>query len=142
MPRPRHPQGLEPVALVLLTCDQVYTDQASGKSTLLGLFSAIAATEFPFVVPQICIFVVLTEGRGRCMLSIKVIDAAESMAPLVEEYVGVEFRNPLDAEELTFQMFDVEFPAAGEYRVQLFAGAALLAERRMVIDLSETDDEI
>ncbi len=130
-------EGFEPVVLAFLVCDQIYTDHGSGKSSLLGLFSAMSVKELPTTVDEMCVYAVLTEGRGTQQLTVRIIDAAESRDPLIVAPVELEFRSPLDTEVLRLRLMDVTFPIAGEFCVQIHCGAALLAERRIVIEFEE-----
>ena len=73
-----------PDVLALLICDQIITDRATGKQSLIGLFSKIHSAGFPATHPQLSVFVVLTEGRGQTELTIRIVDGNEARAPLVQ----------------------------------------------------------
>jgi hypothetical protein len=45
--------GMQPVGLALIVCDAIYQDPTTGKRTLLGIFSAMYASEFPAIVPSL-----------------------------------------------------------------------------------------
>jgi len=56
-----------------LVCDQIYNDPATGKMTLLGIFSRLRAREFPMRHPQMIWFVSLSElcvGEHNLKISI------------------------------------------------------------------------
>ena len=46
----------KPQVLAWITCDSVYVDPATGKHTLLGIFSNLRAKEFPVVHPRMIWF--------------------------------------------------------------------------------------
>ena len=45
-----------PQVLAWITCDSVYVDPATGKHTLLGIFSNLRANEFPVTHPRMIWF--------------------------------------------------------------------------------------
>jgi hypothetical protein len=79
------------------------------------------------------VYVALTDGRGKVKLRLRLIDADEEEAPIRELSGDVEFQDPRMIVEIDFAMTNLTFPAAGEYRLQLFAGTELLMERRVVL---------
>ena len=126
------PQEMPPPDVVaLLVCDQIITDRLTGKQSLIGMFSKVNVMKFPAVHPQLCVFVALTEGRGKTDLSIRIVDGNESRPPLVEGKGVVQFKNPRDITHLALQFHGLRFPSPGEYRVQLWCGGALLREARL-----------
>src|SRR6185503_11845497 len=61
--RQRHPRFVpsKPSLLAWITCDGVHIDPASGKHTILGVFSNIKARQFPVVHPYMVWFLTLTD---------------------------------------------------------------------------------
>ncbi len=62
--------GLEPICLAMVISDAVYIDSASGKRSLLGLFSGFASRDFPMPVHAIAVYIALTGCRGRCRIAL------------------------------------------------------------------------
>ena len=63
----------KPQVLAWITCDSVYVDPATGKHTLLGIFSNLRAKEFPVVHPRMIWFLSfsdLTKGKHQLKISI------------------------------------------------------------------------
>jgi hypothetical protein len=120
-----------PDVLALLICDQIITDRATGKQSLIGLFSKIHSAGFPATHPQLSVFVVLTEGRGQTELTIRIVDGNEARPPLVQGRGSVQFRDPRAVANLALQFHGLVFPEPGEYRVQLWSGGTLLREARL-----------
>ncbi|MFH1111273.1 MAG: hypothetical protein V1790_19065 [Planctomycetota bacterium] len=54
-----------PYALAMIICDQAYRDPATGKYTLLGTFSSIAAQKYSVTHPAMTVYIALTDGRGK-----------------------------------------------------------------------------
>lgn len=58
-----------------MTCDSVHVDPATGKHTLLGIFSSLRAKEFPVVHPRMTWFLSLSElNKGKHHLKISMVD--------------------------------------------------------------------
>jgi hypothetical protein len=122
-----------PDVLALLVCDQIITDRLTGKQSLIGMFSTIHSSRFPVVHPQLSVYVALTDGRGKTPLTIRIVDADESRAPLVQGTGVVEFQNPRVIANLALQFHGLRFPEPGHYRVQLLCKEALLREARLML---------
>ena len=63
----------KPQVLAWITCDSVYVDPATGKNTLLGIFSNLRAKEFPVVHPRMIWFLSFSDlTKGKHMLKISI----------------------------------------------------------------------
>lgn len=120
-----------PEVLSLLVCDQIITDRLTGKQSLIGMFSKIHTRGFPASHPQLCIFVMMTEGYGEVDVLLRVVDSNDSRAPIVEGKGKVRFKDPRAIANLSLQFHGLTFPEPGEYRIQLFAEGELLREARL-----------
>lgn len=128
-----------PYPLAMVVCDTIWRDPSSGKITILGTFSAIAGTEFPMTIPEIAVYVALTDGHGSATLKLQLVDVAEEDEPLHSAEGELTFDDPRSVAELAFHLKNIEFPHPGEYRFQIFAGSDLLMERRILL-MSTQDD--
>jgi hypothetical protein len=122
-----------PDVLAMMVCDQIITDRLTGKQSIIGLFSKIHARRFPAAHPQLCVYVVLTEGHGETELTIRIVDTNEERPPIVEGKGKVQFKDPRAVANLALQFHGLMFPEPGEYRVQLYAGNELLREARLYL---------
>jgi hypothetical protein len=125
-----------PTVVSLMVCDQIITDRLTGKQSIIGIFSRVHALKYPVIHPLLSVFVGLTNGHGRVELTTRIVDSNEARPPVVEGRGGVQFRNPRDIAYLALQFHGLRFPAAGEYRVQLWAGSTLLREARLDLVLA------
>ena len=105
------------------------------------MYSAITAASFPAVHPTAGIFVALTDGHGEVPIKIRLMDVDEEREPVFEITVKVIFANPLAVIELALQTPAFEFPAPGEYRLQLFGGVDddPLMERRIMLLVTQNE---
>lgn len=125
-----------PFCLALILCDAIQVDQSTGKATILGTFSSLAAKSYPSVHPQLSIFLELTDGRGETDLVLKLcrVTADSIDGEEVLRFEGaVNFKDPRAVQRLTFGIANLVFPLAGEYRFILETKAGMhIAERRIV----------
>ena len=113
----------------------IWHDSFSGKHSLLGTFSQLNSSKFPFVHHRLSVYVVVTEGRGIVKLRLKLIDVDEQRPPVVQIEVEQPFCDPTAINESAFTFNNLPFVAPGDYRLQLFADGEFVMERRLpVID--------
>ena len=83
----------KPQVLAWITCDSVYVDPATGKNTLLGIFSNLRAKEFPVVHPRMIWFLSfsdLTKGKHMLKISIGIPMAEDEPRTIIDR----EFESP------------------------------------------------
>ena len=128
---------LNPEILSLIVCDQIITDQLTGKHSLIGIFSVIHSPKFPVQHPQLSVYASLTGGHGEVELMIRIVDSNEARPPLVQGKGKVQFASPLAVANLALQFRGLGFPEPGEYRVQLLSNGELLREARLRLLLAK-----
>ncbi len=123
---------ITPYPLAMVICDLAWRDPATGKSTLLGCFSAEMAPTFPLSVLSLGLYVAITDGRGKIPVRIRIIDVDEDREAILDSEVEVEFTDPRMIMEICLNVPGVTFPDPGEYRCQAFANNEFLMERRIL----------
>ncbi|MDP2138237.1 MAG: hypothetical protein Q8J74_10310 [Candidatus Didemnitutus sp.] len=106
----------KPQLLVWLTCDGVHIDPASGKHTILGVFSNIKAREFPVVHPYMVWFMTLTDvSTGKHEVKISMGLDHTQMKELIRR--NFESQSPLHRINLINELGNLQFPQPGEYSI-------------------------
>ncbi|ACB73345.1 DUF6941 family protein [Opitutus terrae] len=106
----------KPQLLAWVTCDGVHIDPATGKHTLLGIFSNIGAAQFPFVHPYMIWFLTLTDcGPGQHRLRISMAMGNETPRPMIERMF--ESVSPLHRINLINDIRNLVFPQPGVYSI-------------------------
>lgn len=108
----------KPQLLVWLTCDAVHIDPASGKHTILGVFSNIKARGFPVVHPHMVWFMTLTDvqpGMHRIKISLS-IDPIRQVELIQREF---ESQSPLHRINLINELHNLRFDQPGDYSIQI-----------------------
>ncbi len=105
-----------PQILAWITCDSVYVDPATGKHTLLGIFTNLRAKEFPVSHPRMIWFLSfsdLTSGKHRLKITIGL--PMEEPRPIIEKEFEAE--NPAQRVNLINDIQGLEFEKPGHYGI-------------------------
>ena len=106
----------KPSLLAWITCDGVHIDPASGKHTILGVFSNIKARSFPVVHPYMVWFLTLTDvqpGKHRIKMAMG-LNPSNCTELLNREF---ESRSPLDRVNLINELRNLRFEQPGDYSI-------------------------
>jgi hypothetical protein len=126
--------GREPICQAMIFCDSIYVDPWSEKRTFLGVFTSYGYDQFPLVVPELAIHIVLTECVGAIPIRVRVVDMADEQKSLAEAVDMIESRDPLLVFEIDVRFPRVRFERPGIYLVQLLANETLIFDRRLRVD--------
>ncbi|MBK8856462.1 MAG: hypothetical protein IPN11_01870 [Opitutaceae bacterium] len=108
----------KPQLLAWLTCDGVHLDPATGKHTILGVFSNIRAHRFPVTHPFMIWFMTLTDcAAGPHKIRILLGVDPTQMQLLLER--TFESPGPLQRINLINEIRNLSFPAAGDYSITI-----------------------
>jgi len=128
--RPLSPKRLRPLAggahvrrvqskpqlLVWLTCDGVHIDPATGKHTILGVFSNIKGRTFPVVHPFMVWFITLTDvSPGQHQIRISLGLDPTNLSELIRR--PFESQSPLHRINLINEIRNLAFPQPGDYSI-------------------------
>ena len=116
----------------MLFCDGVIVEQGSGKTTLVGTYSGIAAPSFPSPPRDIHVYVRLTSYVGDVPVRLVCLrtDGIEPQE-IYSTVHKVHFRDKLFVEQVHIIWTQFQFPAPGEYAFQLWSKDRCIAERRL-----------
>jgi hypothetical protein len=130
-------KGALPVPTVppcMLFCDSVIVDQATGKITLVGTYSAVSATSFPSPPMDIHIYVQVTSFIGKSEFRLVCVEAsAANLEEVFSASYPVHFRGKLHVEQLHLALRQFQFPRPGEYVFELWCEGQCLADRRLSV---------
>lgn len=106
----------KPQLLVWITCDGVHVDPATGKHTLLGVFSSIRARQFPVVHPGMFWFLVLTDvATGPHKLRVSLGLDPTKQVPFIER--DFESPGPVHRINLINEIRNLTFAIPGDYSI-------------------------
>jgi len=130
--------GIKPVVRLLVVCDDIHLDAANdNKATLVGVVTYLRSLEdppFPYVHPELCVFLQLSGGRGRGDGRIVVVHADDgAIAFTTPERRLVFGSNPLDLVGVRYRIRNCPFPGPGLYWLQFHFDGEVLAEYPLVV---------
>lgn len=116
-------QGPMPVLLAMLVCEQVITDQATNKKSLISIFDQVNVGKFPTLFPM-TVFARIADAKGKYELKLE-------LAHLQDDKIVGEGKGSADIEDrvLTYDlMFNlpIKIPKEGDYEFRLYANDAYL----------------
>ncbi|OHE86498.1 MAG: hypothetical protein A3G75_03755 [Verrucomicrobia bacterium RIFCSPLOWO2_12_FULL_64_8] len=106
----------KPQLLAWVTCDGVHIDPATGKHTILGVFSNIKARAFPVVHPFMIWFITLTDvspGTHRLRIAMG-LDPANPVELIHRPF---ESQSPLHRINLINEIRNLRFEQPGDYSI-------------------------
>jgi hypothetical protein len=104
----------KPQVLAWLTCDGVHIDPATGKHTILGVFSNIRGRQFPVVHPFMVWFLTITDvPAGKHKIRISMGLEPTNLSPLIER--EFDSQGPLQRINLINEIRNLSFPKPGDY---------------------------
>ena len=106
----------QPQVLAWITCDAVYADPATGKQTLLGIFTNLKAKKFPVSHPRMVWFLSfsdLTAGKHQLKISIG-LPMEESRTIIEKEF---ESENAAQRINLINDIQGLQFEKPGNYAI-------------------------
>jgi hypothetical protein len=107
----------------MLVCDDVQTDPANPHKVnvfgLIGTIRSVADPPFPLCHPQLCVYLVLTGGRGTGETTVAVVQADSDRLVFASLPHTLSFgTDPLAVRGLVFRILNGVFPEAGLYWVE------------------------
>lgn len=124
----------------MVICDACHRDPGTGKFFLLGLFSTIGATSFPFNHVQLVVYTAVTDGLGKVVLKLQFVEVSNEDDVLAETSQEANFDDPRMVAESVYMLLGLPIPRPGEYRFKLFANDEFLIERRVLVNAIKNEE--
>jgi hypothetical protein len=128
---------VNPVVRYMLLCDDVRPDpdhpNCSHVECLMSNIVSLEDPHFPLLREMICVYLVLTEcrGKGRVQVRVSYVDTTpeQVLFGTPEHEVNFSGVDPLETVGIPFRIRDCRFPQAGRYSVQFWYNGTKLEER-------------
>jgi len=123
-----------PIVRYMIVCDDILADpQRRGKPVLVGLISLIAPADeppYPYRLDQMCVFLVLTEGRGMGECRLKLVFEESGQVVWETRPQPIAFgSDPLALYGLIFRERNIPFRSPGVYLVQFWYNDHIVAQQ-------------
>lgn len=108
-----------PVPIALLLCDQVLSDSATEKKTIVGTFDRIWANRFPAIHRNATLFAKLIDCEGEYDIRVEYVQVAgEKVLGTADAKLSSEDRQQYH--DFHLQIQGIRIPEAGEYEFRLW----------------------
>ena len=126
--------AIKPVVRYMLLCDDWRADDDNPhRITIIGLITNIHAVDdppYPLFYREMCVFLALTEGRGKGKGKIVCVFEEDGRKIFETRARPISFGpDPVDVIGVPFRIRDCFFPQAGLYMVQFWYEGELVEER-------------
>src|SRR5438552_2682291 len=113
-----------------MLCDQVVFEQGTQKPYLLGVFTGIAAENFPTIPRPFDVFAALTDGLGRVTMTLSVVHL-DADQEIYSQSVTIRFPDPLRVVNVRIRVRRLSLEIAGTYLFTLTVDDEEIASRRV-----------
>ena len=122
----------------LVICEDI-EDRWDGDELqdLLGVRTYCGTPIFPFICPQLCVYMQATGHQGTARCCVVIVRAENDTEVLRTTEEEIPFTGPLDFIHIRFWIANCVFPDAGLYYVQVFFDHQLRSERAFDVLASE-----
>ena len=123
-------QVSSPVINATLVCDSVIHEAVTNKNSLIGVFENINVTEFPYVHHSLCVYVKLTQIRGRHHLRLELLDLRNNtINAKIETPEALTIGQSEDTLEFVYTLNKLQFKHAGDYEFRIFVDQNLVSKK-------------
>ncbi len=123
-----------PLVHYLIVCDDILLDPSCpNKPLLVGVTSLIVPAgdpPYPFWLEKLCVYAVLTEGRGSGTVQLRLISEDDESEIWQTPPRPVQFGpDPLEITGLVFRVERCRFPQPGPYALQLLFNGECIGQQ-------------
>lgn len=122
---------MEPRVDAVLLCDSVIRDADTSKATLVGVFTAIWAKEFPALHSPVVVYVVFRDIDKSNRFRVAVVDEGGNEVGGSPE-ISIEPETPDAPVGIPFRLKGIYVPRPGKYRFQVLIDGKLAGETKFL----------
>lgn len=98
-----------------MLCDRAIADAATNKVSVIGIFDGWAFPHFPHSTPPFRVFLQITDGIGRYVLSVEVLDLQDYRIVAQARIEEIDFSERKSKVDLVISISPLLIPHAGSY---------------------------
>jgi hypothetical protein len=118
------------LAVAFVACREIYSDQRTGVSILVGPTSHVPLHQFPTHV-RLSVWAEFTGGHGRYQPRLCLLDTADEVVWGWNAPEPLEHTDPLLPHQVTFHDLMLAVPRLGRYRLVLLFNGEELTQRAL-----------
>jgi len=116
----------KPILSLFALCDQILVDPWTQKHSLIGLFESIFSTNTPLMHSGACLFLNMTDGRGKGIVQVRLMSPEGK--PLASFEQELEVLNPMAMGSICIKA-DLSLPHYGVYTLEVRADGSLIGTK-------------
>jgi hypothetical protein len=121
-----------PLVLGLIVCDYLLIEEGTRKISLIGSFRELEVARLPGVARPFVVYTMLTDGSGDATIEV-VIRRLNTDEQIYSASRPFTFDDRLSVLDVSFDVHNCPFPAAGRYEVSLQVDDEEVAKRRLLV---------
>ena len=126
-----------PSLKAMLTCDNIITEQGTGKKSLIGIFEKIYSSDFPCIHHSLSVYVNFTDALGKYNFRLELYDVEKEQVLARAELRDVSIPEKLGTGELAFNLRGLGFSHPGKYEFRIFANDRLFGIKSFFVEKVE-----
>jgi hypothetical protein len=115
----QHRESIPPIPVAFLLCDQVITDEATKKKTLVGVFDRVWATRFPTEHRPVALYARLYDAEGEHEVRVEYVKVGEEKV-LAEAKGTLRVHDRKRPVEFVITLPAIPIPEPGKYEFRLW----------------------
>lgn len=126
-------EGLPPIPMAFLLCDQVISDEATKKKTLVGVFDRIWVSKFPTEHKPVALYARLYDAEGEYDVRVEYVKLSDESV-LARANGKLQVRDRRKPVEFALALSSIPIPEPGEYEFRLWIGNRYIQKVRFVAE--------
>lgn len=114
-----------PSVVAMLVCDQIITEQATNKKSLIGVFDTFGSMTFPVLFQRLAVYIKLADAVGDYFFKLRIVKLKDESL-IVEMGIQATVKDESQYTELALPINNIPIPEPGKYEFQLYAGDVYL----------------
>lgn len=119
----------KPTIQALLVCESIIEDKASGKKSIIGIFTHLWATSFPCLQPQLGVYFCITDADGSYEFKLELAYLNTDTVIVTADLSKVEINDPLQICDFAVMFPPFVLPGPGRYEFRLSANGEFIGRK-------------
>ncbi len=129
--------AIPPIPLAFLLCDQVITDAATKKKTVVGIFDRIWVSKFPTEHKPVALYARMYDAVGEHEVKVEYVKVSDETV-LAQATGKLHVQDRHKPVEFAISFSAIPIPEPGEYEFRLWVGNRYVQRVRFTAELLPT----
>ncbi len=129
---------VKPCKEAMLICDQVITEAATSKKSLIGIFERICVSKLPCAHPALSVYVKFTGAQGAYRFGLELVDLQSDKVIGKSPLPPLAVEDRLGSTELVFNLRNLVFQNEGKYEFRIYADDAMFGAKTFNVAVEQS----